>query len=72
LTVSAAASCGPPSADAASSGCSFAACDFSHDGAALPLGVAIGIGIIAADDNPETVMARADQAMYVKKAAAAA
>jgi diguanylate cyclase (GGDEF)-like protein len=49
-----------------------AACDFSHDGAALPLGVAIGIGIIAADDNPETVMARADQAMYVKKAAAAA
>jgi diguanylate cyclase (GGDEF)-like protein len=49
-----------------------AACDFNHDGAALPLGVAIGIGIIAADDSPETVMARADQAMYIKKAAAAA
>src|SRR5215210_6464126 len=32
-----------------------AACDFSHDGAALPLGVAIGIGIIAGEDNPETV-----------------
>ncbi len=47
-------------------------CDFSHEGAPLPLGVAIGIGVIAADDNPETVMARADQAMYVKKAAAAA
>ena len=46
--------------------------DFSHDGASLPLGVAIGIGLIAADDDPETVMARADQAMYVKKAAAAA
>ena len=49
-----------------------AASDFRHDGAPLPLGVAIGIGIIAADDDPETVMARADQAMYVKKAAAAA
>lgn len=49
-----------------------AECDFSHDGAHLPLGVAIGIGIIAPDDNPETVMARADQAMYVKKAGAAA
>ena len=44
--------------------------DFSHDGASLQLGVAIGIGVIAADDHPETVMARADQAMYVKKAAA--
>ena len=49
-----------------------AECNFSHAGAPLPLGVAIGIGIIAADDDPETVMARADQAMYAKKAAAAA
>ena len=49
-----------------------AECDFSHAGAALPLGVAIGVGIIRADDDPGTVMARADQAMYVKKAAAAA
>ncbi len=44
--------------------------NFSHDGAALQLGVAIGIGVIAPDDDPETVMARADEAMYVKKAAA--
>ena len=49
-----------------------AECDFSHEGAPLPLGVAIGIGIIAPDDDSETVMARSDQAMYVKKAAAAA
>ncbi|MGI8610752.1 MAG: GGDEF domain-containing protein, partial [Sphingomicrobium sp.] len=49
-----------------------AECNFSHAGAALPLRVAIGVGIIRADDDPETVMARADQAMYVKKAAAAA
>ena len=44
--------------------------EFSHDGAALQLGVAIGIGVIEPDDDPETVMARADEAMYVKKAAA--
>ena len=49
-----------------------AECDFNHDGAPLPLGVAIGIGIIAAADDPEAVMARADRAMYLKKAAAAA
>ena len=48
-----------------------AGCDFSHDGAPLPLGVAVGIGMIAADDDAEGVMVRADQAMYVKKAAAA-
>ena len=47
-----------------------AACDFSHDGAPLPLSVAIGVGIIAADDGAEAVMARADEAMYLKKAAA--
>lgn len=46
-------------------------CDFSHDGAALPLSVAIGIGMIGADDDAEGVMARADEAMYLKKDAAA-
>ncbi|MEO7364920.1 MAG: GGDEF domain-containing protein [Sphingomicrobium sp.] len=47
-----------------------AACDFSHEGAALPLGVAIGVGIIAAGDSAEAIMDRADEAMYRKKAAA--
>lgn len=47
-----------------------AGCEFRHNGAALPLGVAIGVGAIAADDEAEAVMARADQAMYAKKAAA--
>jgi diguanylate cyclase (GGDEF)-like protein len=46
-------------------------CGFSHEGAPLPLSVAIGVGIIAADDDAEAVMARADEAMYLKKAAAA-
>jgi diguanylate cyclase (GGDEF)-like protein len=45
--------------------------DFSHDGAALPLSVAIGVGMIGADDDAEGVMARADEAMYLKKEAAA-
>ena len=44
---------------------------FSHGGAPLPLSVAIGVGIIAPDDDAEAVMARADQAMYLKKSAAA-
>ena len=48
-----------------------ASCGFSHDGAPLPLGVAIGVGMIAPDDNAEAVMNRADEAMYRKKAAAA-
>ena len=38
--------------------------------APLPLSVAIGVGIIAAGDDAEAVMARADQAMYAQKAAA--
>ena len=45
-------------------------CDFSHEGALLPLSVAIGIGMIAADDDAEAVMSRADEAMYQKKVAA--
>ncbi len=44
-----------------------AGCGFSHGGAPLPLSVAIGIGMIGADDEAEAIMARADQAMYLKK-----
>ena len=46
------------------------ACDFSHDGEALPLSVAIGVGMIDALDTAEAVMERADEAMYARKAAA--
>jgi diguanylate cyclase (GGDEF)-like protein len=45
-------------------------CEFLHDGEPLPLGVAIGVGMIDALDNPEAIMARADEAMYRRKAAA--
>lgn len=48
-----------------------AACEFTHEGAPLPLSVAIGVGIIAADDDAEAIMDRADEAMYRKKANAA-
>jgi diguanylate cyclase (GGDEF)-like protein len=41
-----------------------------HYGDALPLSVAIGVGTINADDTPETVIARADEEMYRRKAAA--
>jgi diguanylate cyclase (GGDEF)-like protein len=44
--------------------------DFSHGGRPLPLSVAIGAAAIHADDTPETAMARADQEMYRRKAAA--
>jgi diguanylate cyclase (GGDEF)-like protein len=47
-----------------------AACEFMHGGQALPLSVAIGVGMLAADDTPEKVMARADEEMYRRKAAA--
>ena len=43
--------------------------DFTHDGEALPLSVAIGAAIIHADDTPEAAMARADREMYRRKAA---
>jgi diguanylate cyclase (GGDEF)-like protein len=46
------------------------ACEFMHDGEPLPLGVAIGVGMIDSLDTPETVMERADEAMYRRKAAA--
>src|SRR3990170_3723153 len=43
---------------------------FRHDGVTMPLSVAIGVTMIEKGDNPVTVMARADQAMYRVKAAA--
>jgi diguanylate cyclase (GGDEF)-like protein len=46
------------------------ACEVTHDGEALPLSVAIGVGMIDALDTAEAVMARADEAMYRRKAAA--
>jgi diguanylate cyclase (GGDEF)-like protein len=45
-------------------------CDFMHDGDALPLSVAIGVAMIGAEDEPEEIMARADEEMYRRKAAA--
>jgi diguanylate cyclase (GGDEF)-like protein len=45
-------------------------CEFTHDGDALPLSVAIGVGMIDALDTAEAIMARADEAMYRRKAAA--
>ena len=46
------------------------ACEVLHDGEALPLSVAIGVGMIDALDTAEAVMERADEAMYRRKAAA--
>ena len=40
-----------------------------HEGDSLPLSVAIGIGMIGAEDTPDSIMARADAAMYRRKAA---
>jgi diguanylate cyclase (GGDEF)-like protein len=45
-------------------------CEFTHDGDALPLSVAIGVGMIDGDDEPHAVMQRADEEMYRRKAAA--
>ena len=45
-------------------------CEFEHDGDALPLSVAIGVGMIDGDDSADEVMARADEEMYRRKAAA--
>jgi len=47
-----------------------AGCDFMHDGDALPLSVAIGVAIVSPDDDAESVMDRADEEMYKRKAAA--
>lgn len=46
-------------------------CDMRFEGKALPLGIAVGVALICKSDTPDTVMARADQAMYRKKSAAA-
>lgn len=45
-------------------------CDFMHEGDALPLSVAIGVAVISPEDEPESIMARADEEMYRRKAAA--
>jgi diguanylate cyclase (GGDEF)-like protein len=45
-------------------------CEVLHDGEALPLSVAIGVGMIDSLDTPDAVMERADEAMYRRKAAA--
>ena len=45
-------------------------CEFTHDGDPMPLSVAIGVGMIDALDTAEAVMERADEAMYLRKAAA--
>ncbi len=42
--------------------------DFRHEGAALPLSVAIGVGVIQASDLADAVLARADAEMYERKA----
>ena len=47
-----------------------ASCDFRHAGEALPLSVAIGVGMIRGEDTPEEALARADAEMYRHKAAA--
>lgn len=47
-----------------------ASCEVLHDGEELPLSVAIGVGMIDSLDTPDAVMARADEAMYRRKAAA--
>jgi diguanylate cyclase (GGDEF)-like protein len=47
-----------------------AACNFCHEGDCLPLSVAIGVGTIGGNDTADEVMARADEQMYRRKAAA--
>jgi diguanylate cyclase (GGDEF)-like protein len=44
--------------------------DFTHGGDVLPLSVAIGVALITGEDTPEEVIARADEEMYRRKAAA--
>lgn len=45
-------------------------CEITHDGDELPLSVAIGVSMIGPDDEAEAIMARADEEMYRRKAAA--
>lgn len=44
--------------------------EFRHDSMVIPLSAAIGIALIEPGDQPETVLNRADRAMYEVKAAA--
>jgi diguanylate cyclase (GGDEF)-like protein len=44
--------------------------EFEHEGEILPLSVAIGAAGIREDDTPEAALARADDEMYRRKAAA--
>jgi len=44
-------------------------CEFRHDGDDLPLSVAIGVAMIDGDEDSISVMARADEEMYRRKAA---
>ncbi|UUR07134.1 GGDEF domain-containing protein [Sphingomonas glaciei] len=44
--------------------------NFSFGGVCIPLSAAIGIAEIRGDDTPESVLVRADRAMYEQKAAA--
>jgi diguanylate cyclase (GGDEF)-like protein len=43
-------------------------CEFSFEGQNLPLGIAIGLTLVAGDDDPEAVLDRADREMYRDKA----
>ena len=45
-------------------------CDFMHEGDALPLSVAIGVAAISGNEEAQAIMARADEEMYRRKAAA--
>jgi diguanylate cyclase (GGDEF)-like protein len=44
-------------------------CEFRHDGDELPLSVAIGVAMIDGSEDSISVMARADEEMYRRKAA---
>ncbi len=44
--------------------------EFTHDGDALPLSIAIGVAMIDGDGTPKAIMALADEEMYRRKAAA--
>jgi diguanylate cyclase (GGDEF)-like protein len=46
------------------------ACEFDHDGDALPLSIAVGVAMIDGQSSPAEVMAEADEQMYRRKAAA--
>ncbi len=47
-----------------------AGCEFCFEGTCLPLSIAIGFTHIQAGDSPESVLDRADEAMYREKDAA--